>query len=500
QLRNEELILTSAATWWCGEKVAREKVLANLDKMVIKAIHRAPTFGTIFGNTLSEAERGKLRDRILASPETFVGQEQVGFSTLPCAGTNGLEARRGVVRGFVTATPDGRYLVMPGGLARIAATPDAVVVSSQLGGISKDTWILGGDSEPYVSLWDENPDATSDGDARNVPSRSGENLYWTGRYAERAEGVARLLRRALLSFTGEIGEDESELGRHREILMGGLLGVTDASPIHADEEYAAVSDEEEVLSLLTNPDRGGSLPCVLGYFRNAAYAVRDLWSPDSWRVIEGMIREWVDETPRVGRGLDNHPDPLNRLILHLTALLGLNLESMTRDAGWRLLDSGRRIERAQYLLAVIRHFLVVSRPPEEERLVMESVLAATDSLVTYRKRYRTHPRIELVLELLLLEPNNARSLLYQINRLTLNIEELPRQTKRAKLTPEQRLLVDTSSRLRLTEIPKLAASTGARRKNLELFVSQMSERLMRLSNALTLTYFRHADRSHFLHG
>jgi uncharacterized alpha-E superfamily protein len=389
---------------------------------------------------------------------------------------------------------------MPGGLARIAATPDAVVVSSQLGGISKDTWILGRDSEPYISLWDENPDATGDGDARNVPSRSGENLYWTGRYAERAEGVARLLRRALLSFTGEIGEDESELGRHREILMGGLLGVTDASPIHADEEYAAVSDEEEVLSLLTNPDRGGSLPCVLGYFRNAAYAVRDLWSPDSWRVIEGMIREWVDETPRVGRGLDNHPDPLNRLILHLTALLGLNLESMTRDAGWRLLDSGRRIERAQYLLAVIRHFLVVSRPPEEERLVMESVLAATDSLVTYRKRYRTRPRIELVLELLLLEPNNARSLLYQINRLTLNIEELPRQMKRAKLTPEQRLLVDTSSRLRLAEIPKLAASTGARRKNLELFVSQMSERLMRLSNALTLTYFRHADRSHFLHG
>ena len=499
-LRGEELILHAAATWWCGEKQARDLVLSRLDKMVVKSIHRAPTFGTVFGATLSTAQLADLRARILASPECYVGQEQVGFSTQPCLNGTAIEARRGVLRGFATSTPDGRYIVMPGGLTRIAATPDALVVSSQLGGTSKDTWVQGADTEPFVSLWAEMEQSQAEPDARNVPSRSGENLYWTGRYAERAEGTARLLRRSVLSFVEAIGDGEQQLCRHREILMSGLLGVTNAAPIHPEESFSAVSDEDEVVSLLTDVRRPGSLTGILRSFRNSTYAVRDLWSPDSWRVIEAIIHEWVEDHVPPGKDLDDFTDPLNRLILHLTALLGLNLESMTRDAGWGLLDSGRRIERAQYLLSVVRNFLVESRPPAEEQLVMETVLAASDSLVTYRKRYRTYPRMELVLELLLLEPNNARSLLYQIQRLAGNIERLPRQPHGARLTPEQRLLVDTTSRLRLTDVSQLVLVTGNRRKKLETFVDHMGSALYQLSNALTLTYFRHADRPHFLRG
>ncbi len=499
-LRGEELILPAAATWWCGEKKARDLVLSKLNTLVVKSIHRAPTFGTVFGGSLDAAGIAALRERILASPESFVGQEQVSFSTQPCLNNGDIEARRGVLRGFVTATPDGRYMVMPGGLTRIAGSQDALVVSSQLGGTSKDTWVQGTEQEPFVSLWSESEQLQTELDARNVPSRSGENLFWTGRYAERAEGSARLLRRAVLSFVEAFGDDEDQLSRHREILMSGLVGITNAAPIHPEERFSAVSDEEEVISLLSDARRPGSLAANLRSFRNAAYAVRDLWSPDSWRVIEAVIREWVEEDLPSCNELDDYTDPLNRLILHLTALLGLNLESMTRDAGWRLLDSGRRIERAQFLLAVIRNFLVEGRPSSEEHLVMETVLAASDSLVTYRKRYRTHPRIELVLELLLLEPNNARSLLYQIQRLTGNIEGLPRQDQGARLTPEQRILVETGSRLRLADVSLLAATTNGKRQRLDVFVNQMSKSLGELSEALTLTYFRHAERPHFLRG
>lgn len=499
-LRNEELILPAAATWWCGQKQALDIVLERLDKMVVKSIHRAPTFGTVFGGTLDAKGLADLRERILAAPECYVGQEQVGFSTQPCLSGTTIEARRGVLRGFVTSTPEGRYIVMPGGLTRIAASPDALVVSSQLGGVSKDTWVQGQDSEPFVSLWSETEQAQIDLDARNVPSRSGENLYWTGRYAERAEGTARLLRRAVLSFVEAIGDDEDQLRRHREILMAGLVGVTNAAPAEGAKNASVLRDEEVVASLLTSSARPGSLPGILRSFRNSAYAVRDLWSPDSWRVIEALIRQWVDGRHAASRDLDAYTDPLNQLILHLTALLGLNLESMTRDAGWRLLDSGRRIERAQYLLSVIRNFLVETRPAAEEQLVMETVLAASDSLVTYRKRYRTHPRIELVLELLLLEPNNARSLLYQVQRLTANIEQLPRQTQGARLTAEQRLLVDLTSKLRLADIAQLAQSGNGSRKKLEAFVGHMASALNQLSTALTLTYFRHAESPHFLRG
>ena len=499
-LRGEELILPSAATWWCGEPAAREKVLGNLERFVIKSIQRAPTFGTVFGARLTKPQLRELRDRILAQPEGFVGQEQVGFSTVPCLEGTALEARRGVVRGFVTAAPDGSYVVMPGGLTRVAAAPDAMIVSSQLGGVSKDSWVIGPDPEPFVSLIEAGAEPAPETDARSVPSRAGENLYWTGRYAERAEGTARLLRRTVLAFVEGFGEDEDIAGRHREILMQGLAGVTNAAPIHAEEDFSAVRDEDEVLSLLGDSARVGSLPFVLRSFRNAAYAVRDLWSPDSWRVIDMILSEWTERPPLEPGELDPMTGPLDRLIIDLTALLGLNLESMTRDAGWRLLDSGRRIERAHFVLGMLRHFLVDVRPPAEERLIMESVLAASDSLVTYRKRYRTHPRLDLVLELLLLEPNNARSLLYQVERLAANVDALPRQPHAARLTGEQRLLVETTSRLRLAELHRLTDRSGGSRRRLESFLNHVSGSISKLSDVLTLTYFRHAERPRLLRG
>ena len=497
-LRGEDLILPSAATWWCGDRDAREHVLGHLDEMVVKSIHRNPTFGTRFGPELSKTELADLRQRILARPEAFVGQEQVGFSSLPVFNGTRLEPRRGVLRGFLTAAADGSYVVMPGGLTRVAATTEAKIVSSQLGGVSKDTWVLGTDTEPFVSLLRESPEL-AEPDARTAPSRAGENLFWTGRYAERAEGTARLLRRAVLAFVDDLGEDENDATRHREILMHGLLGATNAGPIHPEKSSSAVSDEEEILSMLADPLRSGSLPSILRSFRYSAFAVRDLWSPDSWRVIDTILADWTDPAAVPSR-LEPFSAPLNRLIIDLTALLGLNLESMTRDAGWRLLDTGRRIERAQFLIGVLRHFLVTARSPREELLVMESVLAALDSLVTFRKRYRTAPRLELVLELLLLEPNNARSLLYQIDRISLNLEALPRQPHAARLTPEQRLLVETGSRLRLVEIRRLTERTDSSRRRLDVFLDHMSRSLAHLSDALTLTYFRHADRPRFLRG
>ena len=497
-LRGEELILPSAATWWCGDRDAREHVLAHLGDMVVKSIHRHPTFDTRFGPELTKAGLAELRQRILARPEAFVGQEQVGFSTVPVFNGSTLEPRRGVLRGFLAAGPDGRYTVMPGGLTRVAATPAAKIVSSQLGGVSKDTWVLGTDPEPFVSLLQESPELPEP-DARTAPSRAGENLFWTGRYAERAEGTARLLRRAVLAFVEDLGDDEKDAARHREILMQGLLESTNAGPIHPEENSSAVSDEEEILSLLADPRRQGSLPSILRSFRYSAFAVRDLWSPDSWRVIDTILSDWTDPTP-THRHLEPFSAPLNRLIIDLTALLGLNLESMTRDAGWRLLDTGRRIERAQFLIGVLRHFLVTARPAREEILVMESVLAALDSLVTFRKRYRTAPRLDLVLELLLLEPNNARSLLYQIDRISANLEALPRQPHAARLTPEQRLLVETGSRLRLAEIRRLTERTDSSRRRLDVFLDHMSRSLAHLSDALTLTYFRHADRPRLLRG
>ena len=531
RLLGEDLRLHSVPTWWCGDPKQREYVLANLEKLVIKTIHRQPGERSVFGSQLSKAERDTLRDQINTNPHLYVGQEHVHLSTTPSLSSGKLEPRRTILRCFLFSEKDG-YAVMPGGLTRCAGERGELTISIQDGGVSKDTWVLASEPEPHVSLWQHRitevrgPASTS---AAGLSSRAAENLFWVGRYAERAEGQARLLRIMLnkvkmgkmgleTSTLGEVppstiftetdGEDArevSELAYLRSMLRS-LTGLKSSHPGFVSNEEQSL--ESELLSIMRDPVNSGSLVSTLQALLSAAYAVRDRWSTDTWRVmnnIEDLCAVLEKNIPEIG---DTHADiltnletqetelaSLDQLMIFLSALSGLNAESMTQTIGWISLDIGRRIERAMLLIVLCRSSLVAVQDDWVERLLLESVLAASESLITYRSRYRAALHFPTVLELLLLDENNPRSLLYQLKRLEEQIGALPREKLGYRLSEEEQLILEALTQLQLSNTVDLSERSEhtTQRRGLEKLLVRLAQILIAISEVLTQTYFSHVQ-------
>ena len=531
RLMNEDLRLPSVATWWCGQSKQREYVLANLETLVIKTIHRKPGERSMFGTKLSKRGLDALRSEINANPHLYVGQEHVHLSTTPSLIEGKLEPRRTIFRSFLFATKDG-YTVMPGGLTRCAGEKGELTISIQDGGVSKDTWVLAPEPEPHVSLWQRRitevrgPASTN---PAGLSSRAAENLFWVGRYAERAEGQARLLRIMLdkvkmskmgletstlgevppaTVFTEIVGEDArevSELAYLRSMLRS-LTGLRSSHPgfVSKDEQ----SLESEILSIIRNTENSGSLVSTLQALLSAAYAVRDRWSTDTWRVmnnIEDLCAAFDKHIPGDG-GTDaqiltdfilqeTESASLDQLMIFLSALSGLHAESTTQTIGWISLDMGRRIERALLLIVLCRSSLVAVRDDWIERLLLESVLAAAESLITYRSRYRAALHFPTVLELLLLDEHNPRSLLYQFKRLEEQIRALPREKLGYRLSEGEQLILEALTQLQLSNTVDLSERSEhtTQRRGFEKLLVRLAQILVDLSDVLTQTYFSHVQ-------
>ena len=531
QLMDEDLHLPSVATWWCGQPKQREYVLANLEDLVIKTIHRQPGERSVFGTQLSKAELDALRSQINANPHLYVGQEHVHLSTTPSLIAGKLEPRRAILRSFLFAEKDG-YAVMPGGLTRCAGEKGELTISIQDGGVSKDTWVLASEPEPHVSLWQRRitevrgPASTN---PAGLSSRAAENLFWVGRYAERAEGQARLLRIMLdkvkmgkmgletstlgevppsTIFTEIVGEDAREVSElaYLRSMIRSLTGLRSSHPGFVSEDEQSL--EGELLSIMRDTENSGSLVSTLQALLSAAYAVRDRWSTDTWRVmnnIEDLCTALDKRTSEAG-GTDaqiltdlalqeTELASLDQLMIYLSALSGLYAESMTQTIGWISLDMGRRIERALLLIVLCRSSLVAVQDDWIERLLLESVLAAAESLITYRSRYRTALHFPTVLELLLLDEHNPRSLLYQLKRLEEQIRALPREKLGYRLSEEEQLILEALTQLQLSNTVDLSERSEhtTQRRGLEKLLVRLAQILVDLSDVLTQTYFSHVQ-------
>ncbi len=529
-LMGEDLRLPSAATWWCGEPKQRDYVLANLKKLVVKPIYRRPGGRPLFGTELSNAELDTLRTRINAEPHLYVGQEYIRFSTTPSLIAGKLEPRRAVLRSFLFAEKDG-YAVMPGGLTRCEGETEKLTVSIQEGGVSKDTWILAPEPEPHISLWQQRTGRMQTaGASEGLSSRAAENLFWVGRYAERAEGHARLLRIMLdKAKMGKMGLETSRLGQvsparlftetfgddAREVseltylrsMLRSLTGLTSSHPSFANKSEQSL--ESELLSIMLDTENSGSLVSTLQALVSAAYAVRDRWSTDTWRVMNNIenlcatLEKSIPEDGDVGTQVltdlvlqEAELASLDQLMIFLSALSGLNAESMTQTIGWISLDIGRRIERALLLIVLCRSSLVAVQDEWVEDLLLESVLAAAECLITYRSRYRSALHFPTVLELLLLDEDNPRALLYQLKRLEEQIRVLPREKLGYRLSEEEQLILEALTQLQLSNTIDLAERSEhtTQRTGLEKLLVRLAQILIEISDVLTHTYFSHIQR------
>jgi uncharacterized circularly permuted ATP-grasp superfamily protein/uncharacterized alpha-E superfamily protein len=468
--------LASAATWWCGEPTSCAYVLEHLDELVLRPMSRGQGPSVVLGWELSGATRAWLADRIRARPGEWVGQEALAMSSVPVLTDAGLESRRSVLRTFATARRDS-YTVMPGGLTRVEREGGSIRISNAAGAITKDTWVLASEPERGSGFWlQTGPAVVGIDPMASIPSGSAEALWWLGRYAERAEALTRLTR-AVIDRNNEFG--------------GASNNVAGS---------ACLAELRSALAWLAGPGPGNSIAAALRAMLDNAYAVRDQLSRDTWLVI-GPLERAIAQLDRPLEDLSaQSQDALAQVIQSLLALGGLGIESMVRDLGWRFLDAGRRLERSLQLLALLATTMQQAHDASVDSLVFESVLGAAESIMTYRYRYRSHAQLETVLDLLLLDAGNPRSLAYQLTVLTEDLDALP-SVADARLRPEQRLVLEASTALALAEPAALVATheSGWRPELTEL-ITTISAKLLDVGAAVDSTHFPHTQPSFSLVG
>lgn len=480
-LFGEELLLPSIATWWCGEPPVLAQALEKLPQLLIKPAFPSQSFRPVLGRDLNEAQRAKLAARMQARPYAYVAQELAQLSQAPVwqAEDGQIQPRAIGMRVYAVSGKDD-YRVLSGGLTRVAAKADAEVVSMQRGGASKDTWVLG-EQAPGSEQWAAQRTVGVHDLVRRdpyLPSRVVENLFWFGRYSERCDDSARLLRIMLARYVD--GDDPQAL----------------QSAVSLGESLMLLPDEgelpERLLAALLGEDWSFSLRSNLQRLQWAASQVRGKLSRENWQALVELQREALElETsePDFGEMLDF----LNRLVMSLAALSGFALDDMTRDEGWRFLMMGRRLERLQFLSSSLAAFLRSEAVFDQAGL--EWLLELGNSSITYRSRYLAVAQLIPVLDLLLLDEQNPHAVLFQLKLVARTLKRLnddfgaPRDTA----LPE---LVTRLSRfdLRCLENP-LFGDTSLRSAldGLADLLQEVADVSGQVSDRLALRHFAHVD-------
>ena len=434
-LLDEDLLLPSARTWWCGEDAGRRHAADHLDDIVLAPLASLPGRGRVFTAELTRDERAALWARVESEPWAWCAQEVLPPWDVELVGTPGTAARAGLLRTFTLTGVHGAT-VMPGGLARFAARDDARRVPSLADAVAKDVWVLDGDADRA-----EAPAGKRDRDRIEVaaatvgpvplPPRAAEDLYWFGRYVERAESTARLLLVA-----DDLVEDHlTRPGTIGHTAMVAMLGAVDAvtsvqryrGRTHGpDTAVAPVGDDpvRHLRDLVFEPGRHGSVRFSAARANQAASRVRELLSLDAWLVLSRLQRTLVP-----GNATDEDlPGVLAAVIEACLALSGMSAEGLVRDASWAFHDAGRRVERAQETVRVLRRTLPAAST-RGASLVREATLRARESLLSYRRRRaeggRSRTPLATALELLLLDETNPRSVAYQLDRLHDDLRHAP---------------------------------------------------------------------------
>ena len=479
-LLGEELKLPAVATWWCGQEGPLNYVADHLGSLVVKPAFPSARANPIFGAELGSEERQTLIARMRAEPYKYVAQEQVALSTVPVWSEGNLHPRHLVVRVFAVSS-NGGYAVMPGGLARISSSLNTLVVSIQSGGGSKDTWVLGDGPAPQFTLI--RPAAHPLDVSRatfDLSSRAADNLFWLGRYVERVESAVRIAR----SLLARVFQED---WTRAEGLSAGLTILTNLGYL---SNHRTATSETEVLSMIYSPQASNGLIAHIHQVRRLAWLLRDRISVDAWMILNQLDQQFSSPPGAAEVSTGMAQDLLNHAIVTLSAFSGMVMEGMTRGDGWRFLDIGRRLERALQMVEMLRAGLPAGEPATTGAL--ETILEIADSSMTYRSRYLTSLQADLMLDLLLVDEANPRSIAFQLARLREHVDRLPASQNAIRRPEEARTTLALLTAVQLAEVRELARHDG---QLLAAMFDRLVAGLASLSDRLTRAYFSHAAHS-----
>jgi len=498
---DEELKLPQIASWWCGQEKERNFVLDNISKLVIKRIDRTNRESIYFGELMSAEALDELKKVILERPYRFVAQERINFSTAPNFTNDKLAPRNVVARAFCIASKK-EYSVMPGGLVRVAPDGETVRVSNQRGGTSKDFWIL--DDEPIVEEknrhWQQKSSIAISG-LNDLPSLTAENLYWAGRYVGRTLVNARFLRTVMRQMAIVQNRNEKPDSEKLKVLFKAVTQLTGTYPgfVERSKEGKLAMDNpyEEMLSVILDKNRVGSLAHTISMFGNSYYSIRNLWSSDMWRVFENIQKIWNSLVDGDDHSINKILKVLNQLITRLIAFMGLIEESIMVQQGLLLYFIGLQLEQSSLNITKCRALLTIKYDEQVEYDLLEYLLTSHESLNIYRYSYRSHIELAHVLDLVVLDLDYARSLTFMINRLQKDIARLPHSKHDHQLSNYQKFVFEAFSKLRLAESSKLVqtkSETDVTREQLDTLLKELSDLLYKTSQSISNTYFNHTDK------
>ncbi len=512
RLLGEDLALPSVPTHWCGDPRSLALVLERLGELVIKPAFPSGPTEPVFGRQLSAEALGELRARIEAEPRRFVAQEHVELSVVPSfAGAAGDELSPSPfwMRAYAVVSSDG-YKVMPGALSRIGAGAEGGPPGQVE---SKDTWVSSPGPVQILSLL---PPPTApvelSRDEADLPSRVADNLFWLGRYMERAQSTARLARTLAVRLSDQSGASDADWTADVDPLLRmleaqtyvrRLLEMTAPRPNgdangkgnghgHDARDGALTRPIERwLLAAVFEAQPTGTLRATVSETHRVARTLRDWLSLDAWRSVahleQELRRPLGASDPSALRGL---VDLLNRALTLLVALESLIAESMTHGQAWRFLDIGRRLERAASVLGLLRNGL--GAPSPREGPVLEALLEVTASTTTYRRRYLATLQVAPVVDLLLCDETNPRSALFQMEAIAAHVDVLPHGVNMPR-TPQQKIVLSALTELRLADVTDLCDSAEMReRRGLISLLERVAASLPALSNSLSAAYFDHA--------
>lgn len=490
QLLGREPRLASVDTYWSGDTDDLNYICANIKNLIIKPIYRGAGMHSVWGGDLSETELADLVAKIRYKPNQFVAQERLEKSHIPTLSKGALEPRPAILRTFAVAA-DNSYIVMPGGLTRVGLGMGQQLISMQAGCPSKDTWVTATEPERIrddASL--EAGQAELEALLVSLPSRVVENLFWLGRYAERAEASLRILRTVFMLINSEQAISKES----QRVLLRSITEITGTQPgfLKASDEQLA-NPEEELLLIIKDGTRPGSIKSTLNSLLFCADESKELLSSDTIRVIND-IRDALDELESsLASGLSSAPEEaLDPLVIPLMALSGLMQESMVRGVGWHFMDMGRRVERAIQIMKTITTLITPVVDKADNETLLHAMLRSMEVLITYRRHSRARAGLEFGLELVMLDPSNPRSLIFQFEQLQDHFSVLRKgDTNLRELAEEDRVLLEAITSLKLSRIAQLVEVKEGSRSNLTVLLTQLNKLLSEFSNVVSDKYFDH---------
>jgi uncharacterized circularly permuted ATP-grasp superfamily protein/uncharacterized alpha-E superfamily protein len=515
-LLSEEPVLPGVATWWCGDPASLDYALANREQLIFRHAFRRRGREREASRRLFDMSSSELAHTVRSDPAMFIAQERVARSSTPVwndereesrdrpaaerTASGKVEPSHIALRTFLVASGES-YVVMAGGLGRVSRGAEPLFISILAGERSKDVWVLSEKPVSPISLL-AHPGKPIElrRSGAELPSRVADHVYWLGRQLERAEAGARLLRAIGFRLASESYAPGLDARRadplaslpELPVLLRVLAAQGQIEPGYVIEgiQDQLPAIERALPAAVFDPHQPSGLRATAQQLLRAASVVRDRISLDAWKTIL-RIDEQFHEVDAAPADLSTMLAVADETILGVSTFSGMIMDSMTRTPTWRFLDLGRRVERALATLAILRHALDSAAPASSA--VLEAVVEVADSLMTYRSRYLANMQLAAVLDLLLIDETNPRSVAYQLVAIADHVDALPRDRDQPLYAREQRLAMSALHTVRMVEIQEFADSHSLGEPGmLERLLKRVEKRVRDLSEEVSHRYLIHA--------